>query len=119
VIFDVFLAGFTKENATMALDQSALTDLLCALRAGGDMDVFREAMQLVLQALIELEATQVIGAGRYERTDTRTTHRNGRRSRLLSTKAGDVELHIPKVREGSFYPYCWSRADGSTGRCGR
>ena len=45
----------------MALDQSALTDLLDALRAGGDLDFMREAMQLVLQALIELEATEVIG----------------------------------------------------------
>src|SRR5437899_12061248 len=88
----------------MALDQSALTELLDALRAGGDMDVFRDAMQLVLQALIDLEATQVIGAGRYERTDSRSTHRNGSRSRLLSTKAGDVDLQIPKLRDGSFYP---------------
>ena len=64
----------------------------------------REAMTLVLQELIELEAAQAIGAGRYERTDERTTHRNGTRSRLLSTKAGDVELHIPKLREGSFFP---------------
>jgi transposase-like protein len=88
----------------MALDQSALTELLDALRAGGDIDFMRDAMQLVLQELIELEATQVIGAARYERTDGRTTHRNGSRSRLLSTKAGDVELAIPKLREGSFYP---------------
>ena len=50
VIFDVFLAGFTKENATMALDQSALTELLDALRSGGDLDFMREAMQLVLQS---------------------------------------------------------------------
>jgi putative transposase len=104
VIFDVFLAGFTKENATMALDQSALTDLLDALRSGGDLDFMREAMQLVLQALIDLEASEVIGAGRYERTESRTTHRNGTRSRLLSTKAGDVELAIPKLRHGSFFP---------------
>jgi putative transposase len=48
----------------MALHQSALTDLLDALRSGGDLDFLREAMQLVLQALIELEATPVIGAGR-------------------------------------------------------
>jgi putative transposase len=88
----------------MALDQSALTELLDALRAGGDIDFMRDAMQLVLQELIELEATQVIGAARYERTDTRSTHRNGSRTRLLSTKAGDVELAIPKLREGSFYP---------------
>jgi putative transposase len=104
VIFDVFLAGFTKENATMALDQSALSDLLDALRSGGDLDFMRDAMQLVLQALIDLEATETIGAGRYERTDTRTTHRNGTRSRVLSTKAGDVELAIPKLRHGSFFP---------------
>jgi putative transposase len=88
----------------MALDQSALTELLDTLRAGGDIDFMRDAMQLVLQELIELEASQVIGAARYERADGRTTHRNGSRSRLLSTKAGDVELAIPKLREGSFYP---------------
>jgi transposase-like protein len=51
-----------------------------------------------------LEATQVIGAARYERTDNRTTHLNGSRARLLSTKAGDVELAIPKLRHGSFSP---------------
>ena len=88
----------------MALDQSALSELLDALRAGGDLDVVREALALVLQALIEAEATQQIGAGRYERSATRTTHRNGTRARLLSTKAGDVELRIPKLREGSFFP---------------
>jgi putative transposase len=88
----------------MALDQSVLSELLDALRAGGDMDFMREAMQLVLQALIDLEAEQHIGAGRYERSETRTTQRNGTRARLLSTKAGDVELAIPKLRHGSFYP---------------
>jgi putative transposase len=88
----------------MALDQSALSELLDALRAGGDLDVVREALTLVLQALIEAEATQQIGAGRYERSAARTTHRNGSRARLLSTKAGDVELRIPKLREGSFFP---------------
>jgi transposase-like protein len=54
--------------------------------------------------LIEAEAAQQIGADRYERTDARTAYRNGTRSRLLSTKAGDVELRIPKLREGSFFP---------------
>jgi hypothetical protein len=53
VIFDVLLAGFTKEKATMALDQSALTELLDALRTGGDIDFMRDAMQLVLQELID------------------------------------------------------------------
>jgi putative transposase len=88
----------------MALSQSALSELLDAIRAGDGTDVLRDAMALVLQELIELEAAQVIGAGRYERSEERTTHRNGSRSRLLSTKAGDVELHVPKLRQGSFFP---------------
>jgi putative transposase len=88
----------------MALSKSALSELLDALRAGGDLDVVREALALVLQALIDAEATQHIGARPYERSEQRTTHRNGTRSRLLSTKAGDVELRIPKLREGSFFP---------------
>jgi Transposase, Mutator family len=71
---------------------------------GGGLDVVREALGLVLQALIDAEACQQIGADRYQRSASRTTHRNGSRSRLLSTKAGDVELRIPKLREGSCFP---------------
>jgi len=88
----------------MTLPQSALSELLDAIRAGDGIDLAREAFRLVAQELIELEAAQAIGATRYERTDGRTTHRNGSRTRLLSTKAGDVELHVPKLREGSFFP---------------
>lgn len=88
----------------MALDKDALSELLDALRAGGDLDVVRAGMQLVAQALIDLEATEHIGAGPYERTDQRITHRNGTRARVLSTKAGDLDLRIPKLRSGSFYP---------------
>jgi putative transposase len=103
----------------MALDESATSDLLAALRAGGGLDVIREALGLVLQALIDAEATEVIGADRYQRSASRTTHRNGSRSRLLSTKAGDVELRIPKLREGRASRRCWNRAAGSTGPCWR
>ena len=88
----------------MALDKDALSELLDALRAGGDLDLVRSGLQLVLQALIELEAAQAIGAGPYQRSPERTTHRNGHRDRLLSTKAGDLELRIPKLRQGAFYP---------------
>jgi len=88
----------------MALDQSALSELLEALRAGGGIDLVREALTFVLQALIDAEATAAIGADRYERSEARTTQRNGGRPRVLSTKAGDVNLRIPKLREGSFFP---------------
>ena len=88
----------------MALDKHALSELLDALRAGGDMDLIRSGLQLVLQALIELEAAQAIGAEPYQRSPERTTHRNGVRERVLSTKAGDLQLRIPKLRTGSFFP---------------
>ncbi len=88
----------------MTLTKSDVCELLDAIRAGGDLDVIRKGVELVLQALIDAEATEVIGADRYERTEGRTNWRNGSRDRLLATKAGDVELRIPKLRRGSFFP---------------
>ena len=88
----------------MALSQSALLDLLDALNASDGVDVVRSAVQVMLQELIEAEATAVIGAAPHERSDARTVQRNGHRPRTLTTQAGDVELAIPKVRAGSFFP---------------
>lgn len=85
----------------MARSQSAVSDLLDAFRAGEGVDLIREAVQLVLQELIETEATEVIGADRYERSYARVTDRNGHRRRLFATQAGDVEVRIPKLRRGS------------------
>lgn len=88
----------------MALDQSDLTALLDAFRAGEGVNLVRDAVRLVMQELIEAEATEVIGAGRYERSPARITERNGHRPRLVATQAGDIELAIPKLRKGSFLP---------------
>jgi putative transposase len=88
----------------MALDESALPELLDALRAGDGVNLIRDAVRLVMQELIELEATDHIGAARYERTETRNNERNGHRSRTLATQAGDIELRIPKLSQGSFFP---------------
>ena len=88
----------------MALSQSAVSELLDAFRTGDGVDLIRESVRMVMQELIEAEATERIGAARYERTDTRTTERNGARDRLLATQAGDVELRIPKLRKGSYFP---------------
>ena len=88
----------------MALSDSAVPELLDAFRAGDGVDLVRESVRLVLQELIEAEAAQVIGAARYERTPERVTERNGARPRELMTKAGTVELAIPKLLTGSFFP---------------
>ena len=88
----------------MAFNQFDLSELLDAVRSGGDIDLIRTSVEAVLQALIDAEATAFIGAEPHERTDTRTNQRNGSRPRLLATKAGDVNLAIPKLRQGSFFP---------------
>jgi hypothetical protein len=100
----VFLQEHIKESTPMALSESVVSELLDAFRAGDGVDLIRESVRLVLQELIELEATEVIGAAPYERSETRVTERNGSRPRLLATQAGDVELAMPKLRRGSFFP---------------
>ena len=88
----------------MALSQSVASELLEAFRAGEGVELIRESVRLVMQELIETDATERIGAGRYQRTESRVTDRNGSRPRLVSTQAGDVQLKIPKLRKGSFFP---------------
>ncbi len=88
----------------MALDQSALIDLLEALKNTDVNERVRTATEHLYQALIDAELTAVIGAGPHERTPDRTAQRNGHRPRTLTTTAGDLELRIPKLRAGSFFP---------------
>jgi len=88
----------------MALSESAVSELLEVLRTGDGVDLIRESVRMVLQELIETEASDVIGAARYERSDSRVNERNGSRPRVLATQAGDIDLRIPKLRKGSFFP---------------
>jgi len=88
----------------MTQHDSALSELLAALQVGDGVDLVRELARWALQELIELEATAAVGAGRYERVDGRVTERNGHRPRVVSTRAGDLEIGIPKLRAGSFFP---------------
>jgi transposase-like protein len=88
----------------MALDQSALLELLEALKLADVDDRIRVATEALYQALIEAELTATIGAGPHERTESRTAQRNGHRTRTLTTTAGDLALRIPKLRSGSFFP---------------
>ncbi|MGE5483842.1 MAG: IS256 family transposase [Ignavibacteriales bacterium] len=90
----------------MAAADQSLSLLEAIRKAGieGDVDFLKEAVQMVAQALIEMEAAEKIGAGRYERTSARVTHRNGSRLRPWVTRVGEVTLKIPKLRQGSFFP---------------
>jgi putative transposase len=67
-------------------------------------DVIRESVRAVAQELMESEISELIGAQHGERTDDRATHRNGYRPRRWDTRAGEIELQIPKIRQGSYFP---------------
>ena len=88
----------------MTQDHSALLAQLDALKSADGAAVFAELIRAGLQALIEAEATATIGAGRYQRTEGRAVHRNGHRPKTVSTTSGDIEVQIPKLRAGSFFP---------------
>ena len=88
----------------MALDQSALLELLEVLRNSDAGEVMRRLLGTVLQELVEAEATAHIGALPHERSELRTTQRNGTRDKTVTTTAGDLTVKIPKVRTGSFFP---------------
>jgi transposase-like protein len=88
----------------VTLTDSSLSKLLAAVQAGDITDTVRTSLAWVLQELIEAELTSTIGAAPHERTDNRGAQRNGHRPKLLTTQAGDVEVQIPKLRAGSFFP---------------
>ena len=88
----------------MALDQSALLELLEALKVADVDDRIRSATEALYQALTAAELTAAIGAAPHERTESRTAQRNGSPPRTLTTTAGDLDLRIPKLRTGSFFP---------------
>jgi putative transposase len=88
----------------VAFTDSDLSELLAAVQAGEMTDKIRLSLAWVLQQLIEAELTATIGAGPHERAESRSNLRNGHRPKLITTTAGDIELHIPKLREGSFFP---------------
>ena len=67
-------------------------------------DWLRETVRGMVQELMEVEVRAQIGAERYERSEERTTQRNGYRSRPWDTRLGSMELAIPKLRQGSYFP---------------
>jgi len=88
----------------MALDQSALLELLEMMRSADAGELMRRLLGTIMQELVDAEASAHIGALPHERTDTRTTQRNGSREKIVTTTAGDLTVKIPKVRTGSFFP---------------
>jgi transposase-like protein len=82
----------------------ALEELLRKCQMSNDVDFLREGVRALAQALMELEVSEHVGAERYERTVERHGERNGTRERRWDTRVGSIELRVPRVRDGSYFP---------------
>ncbi len=85
-----------------------MTDDRMALRAllekGSDAELLHEMVSYVTQRLMDFEVENLCGAGFNQRSDERSNHRNGYRQRRWETRAGAIDLKIPKLRKGSYFP---------------
>ena len=81
-----------------------LLELLRKRGMDGDVDFLREALQVLVEGIMEAEVSAQIGAEHGERNPERVTHRNGYRRRDWDTRVGTMDLRIPKIREGSYFP---------------
>jgi putative transposase len=88
----------------MADPRMTLLDLLAKSEQGADPSFLRDGLRLLSQELMDAEVTQLIGAGPYERSENRTNSRNGYRDREWDTRVGTIELPIPKLRQGTYFP---------------
>ena len=79
-------------------------DLSELLQKQDQGDFLRTVAEAVLQLLMEADVEGLIGAGRHERAENRTTWRNGYRERALDTRLGTLNLKVPKLRQGSYFP---------------
>jgi transposase-like protein len=85
----------------MTDDRIPLAELLAK---AGDQDFLRSVAESVLQLIMEADVEGLIGAGRFERSAERATWRNGYRERSLDTRLGTLNLKIPKLRTGAYFP---------------
>lgn len=88
----------------MAKTSLSLDELVRKLMGDAHADVLRETLAWFVSEFMEAEVAQQIGADLHEKAPGRTTHRNGYRERLWRTRAGEVELAIPRLRTGSYFP---------------
>jgi putative transposase len=88
-----------------SMDKIALLELIRKIGLeDGDVDFLREGLKVLAEAVMDAEVSQLVGAERFERSTERKNYRNGYRRREWDTRVGTIELQIPKVRKGSYFP---------------
>lgn len=89
------------DEKTMADESMAFAEYI---RQQGGEDFLRGVVEMVLARLMDYEVSHQIGAGLHERSGERQAYRNGYRERILHTRLGTLELPIPKLRSGTYFP---------------
>ena len=88
----------------MAKDRIDVLELLPKRCMDSDVDFLREALRVLVDGIMDAEVSAQIAAECSERTPDRITHRNGYRTRTWDTRVGTLDLHIPNIREGGYFP---------------
>ena len=88
----------------MATTSMDITSFVGKLLEQDDVDALREGVRVLAQAVMETEVSGQIGAAPYERSSERIAYRNGYRTRRWDTRVGTIELKIPKVTAGAYFP---------------
>src|SRR5215218_7505513 len=98
-----------RNGATMAKDHRKVSEQLTQEILLEDPNFLRQIVERVLQEMLEAEMTEHIGAAPYERSATRSGHRNGYKPRTLRTRVGTLNLLVPQDREGTFSTKLFAR----------
>src|SRR3954471_8173991 len=114
------LQGSTKGGAAWPVPRMTIEEVVRKVLLDEHADVIREAVKAVAAEMMELEVSELIGAELGERRpEDRATHRNGYRPRRWDTRAGEMELQIPKIRQGSYFPSFLEPRSAVSRRCWR
>jgi len=93
-----------RRPAMAGADRMAIEEVVRKVLREEHADVIRDSVRWVVHELMEAEVSELVGAKLGERSEDRATHRNGYRPRRWDTRAGEIELQIPKLRRGSYFP---------------
>lgn len=91
-------------QCTSIIGRSSIIDIVELLQKHDQGDFLRTIAESVLQLLMEADVDGLMGAGRHERAENRTTWRNGYRDQSLDTRIGTLNLKVPKLRQSSYFP---------------
>lgn len=93
-----------KENSDTIKHYDEISYILNQFGISFNQTVLKDCLQALTQTLMDIEVSQILDASRYERNTTRRAYRNGYRSTVWATSIGNLELRVPKLRRGTYYP---------------